>query len=89
MSMSIGGVDMDIFKPHTCRSASTGKAHITGVSIDNYSNADSGVPIVHFTNFIAGHLSGMITQEVLNFFTAFCLQLIVHKTFCPLYFKAG
>ena len=33
--MCIGGVDTDIFLPHTCRSASTCKAHITGVSIDN------------------------------------------------------
>ena len=33
--MRISGVDTDIFKPHSCRSASTSKAHITGVSIDN------------------------------------------------------
>ena len=48
-------------------------------------NAESGIPIVHFRNFIVG----LITQEVLNFLTAFCLQLIVHKTFCPLLFKAA
>ena len=33
--MRISGVDTDIFKPHSCRSASTSKAHISGVSIDN------------------------------------------------------
>ena len=46
-----------------------------------YSNADSGVLIVHFTNFIVGTLTVMITQEVPNFLIAFCLQLIVHNTF--------
>ena len=33
--MRISGVDTDIFKPHSCRSASSSKADITGVSIDN------------------------------------------------------
>ena len=46
-----------------------------------YSNADSEVLIVHFTNFIVGTLTVMITQEVPNFLIAFCLQLIVHNTF--------
>ena len=57
--------------------------------VRKYSNADSGVLIVYFTNFIVRTFTGMITQKVLNFLTAFCLQLIVRKTFCPLHFKAS
>ena len=52
-----------------------------------YSNADSGILMVRFTNFIVETFSGPLTKKVLNFLTAFCLQLIVHKTFCPLHFQ--
>ena len=33
--MRISGADTDIFKPHSCRSASTSTARITGVSTEN------------------------------------------------------
>ena len=87
--MCISGVDTDIFKPHTCLSASTSKAHITGVSTDNILKCGQWSTDSTFYKFYCRTLSGMITQEVLNFLTAFCLQLIVHTTFCPLHFKAG
>ena len=38
-------------------------------------------------NFIVGTLTVMITQEMLNFLMAFCLQLIVHNTFDSLHSK--
>ena len=79
--MRISGVDTEIFKPHSCRSASTSKHTFLVFLLIIYSNADSGVLIVHFTNFIVGTLTVMITQEVPNFLIAFCLQLIVHNTF--------
>ena len=69
--MRISGVATDIFKPHSCRSASTSKAHITGVSIDNILKCGQWSPIVYFTNFIVGTSTGLITQVVLSFLQHF------------------
>ena len=87
--MCIGGADTDVSNHILVVQFSLAKHTLLVFQLTIYSNADSEVPIVHFTNFIVGHLSGMITQEVLNFLIAFGLQLIVHKTFCLLHFKAG
>ena len=87
--MRISGVDTDIFKPHSCRSASTSKAHITGVSIENILKCGQWSSDSTFYKFYCRTLTVMITQKVVNFFTAFCRQLIVHNTFGSLHFKAG
>ena len=73
--MRISGVDIDIFKPHSCRSASTSKAHITGVSIDNMLKCGQWSTDSTFCKFYCRNIDWN-NQAVLNFLTAFCLQLI-------------
>ena len=85
--MRISGVDTDIFKPHSCRSASTSKEHITGVSIDNILKCGQWSSDSTFYKFYCRNIDCQITQEVLNFLLAFCLKLIVHNTFGSLHSK--